>query len=339
MPHQSTFQLFWLRETGCDAGTPISADELPAAIRNRVLELAATNLCAAAPTTFQVRLPYVDRREEKHLDEFLSALPFERSGSLIRAVLDPTAATRDMAATCALTDPLWRGTPSERHPDYFPTWQRVSMALQRWIRDRVAEHFFRDPARFENRDEAYSMIVFQAARPFFGKPRTDFTYDLRDFPWCKDTLESSWKLTGRGVHRAMAEIETRLYALGNEVLARRYSPVWFEDVLVAVKRKPKAYADLLAREAAIINAVIDLGTQPKADSINRTAKIVNRQLRKMHGPKNAMDMRHLGCGIFEEATRALAQKVPGGLDYLADTWPLESLDMIPPGSPDTRVRC
>src|SRR6188768_3165003 len=102
MPHQSTFHLFWLRETGCDAGTPVSADELPPALREKILALARNNVGIVAPATFQVRLPFADRREEKHQDQFLAPLPLERTGNLIRAVLDPAAATRDMAATCAL---------------------------------------------------------------------------------------------------------------------------------------------------------------------------------------------------------------------------------------------
>jgi hypothetical protein len=213
------------------------------------------------------------------------------------------------------------------------------MALQRWLRDRIAEEYFRDAARLEDRASCYPIIVYQACRPFFGRPRIEFTYDLRDFPWCEDTLASSWKLTGRGLQRVMGGIEQRLQELGQTQLARRYSPVWFEDVLVAVKRKPKAYADLLAREAAVINAVIDLGTQPTVESVNRAAKIVNQQLRKIHGPKNALDLRSLGCAVFEEATRALAQHATGGADDILDSWPPEHTDVSTAGRPDARVRC
>jgi hypothetical protein len=183
------------------------------------------------------------------------------------------------------------------------------------------------------------MIVYQACRPFFGRPRTEFTYDLRDFPWCDDTLAASWKLTGRGLQRVLAGLEARLRAMGNEQLARRYSPVWFEDVLVAVQRRPKLYADLLAREAAVINAVIDLGTQPKVESVNRSAKIINQQLRKIHGPKNARDMRSLGYGVFEEATRVLAQQAAGGDEGGLDAWALENADVRASGSPDFRIAC
>jgi len=333
------FHLYWLRESGCHAGTPVNAGELPPSIRERVLELAQKDDVAAPPSTFHLRLPFFDKREERQQDELLAALPYEREGNLIRAMLPPSAVTRDMAATCALTHPLWRSGPAERDPAYFPTWQRVSLALQRWLRDHIAEEYFRDAARLEDRADCYPMIVYQACRPFFGRPRTEFTYDLRDFPWCEDTLASSWKLTGRGLQRVLSGLEARLRALGNEQLARRYSPVWFEDVLVAVQRRPKLYADLLSREAAIINAVIDLGTQPKIDAVNRSAKIINQQLRKIHGPKHAMDMRSLGYGLFEEATRALAQQTPDNASSVRDAGPLEDLDMRASGRPDLRIAC
>ena len=332
------FHLYWLRETGCDAGTPVTAGELPPSIRERVMELAEGD-AVPSPGTFHLRLPFFDKREERQADELLAELPFEREGNLIRAMLSPSAVTRDMAATCALADPLWRDAPGERDAEYFPRWRQVSLALQRWLRDHIAEEYFRDAARFEDRADCYPIIVYQACRPFFGRPRTEFTYDLRDFPWCKETLASSWKLTGRGLQRVMAGLETRLRALGNEQLARRYSPVWFEDVLVAVQRRPKLYADLLAREASIINAVIDLGTQPTVESVNRSAKIINQQLRKIHGPKHAMDMRSLGFGVFEEASRVLAQQAADGGEGALDAWPLEDVDMRTSGSPDRRIAC
>jgi hypothetical protein len=330
-----TFHLFWLRETGCDAGTPVSAGELPPSIRERVLQLAQGDGIAAPPATFQLRLPYLDRKEERQQDEVLAALSYEREGTLIRAVLPHAAATRDMAAMCALADPLWRDGPNERAAEYFPRWQRVSMALQRWLRDHIAEEYFRDAARLEDRADCYPMIIYQACRPFYGRPRTEFTYDVRDFPWCKDTLASSWKLTGRGTQRVLSGLEARLRELGNELLARRYSPVWFEDVLVAVQRRPKPYADLLAREAAIINAVIDLGTQPNVESVARSAKIINQQLRKVH----SLDLRALGYGVLEEASRVLAQQAAGSEQNIADPWPLEDADMRASGSPNLRIAC
>jgi hypothetical protein len=340
------FQLFWLRESGCDAATNVSADVLPSAIRQRVLDL-TTPECSV----YQVRLPFLDRREERSLDEILGAVPLERVDSLIRAVLDPAAATRDMAATCALTDPLWLATPLERDAAYTTTWQRVSLALQRWLRDHIAEECLRNPAHLEDRAACFPILVYQACRPFFGKGRTEFTYDLRDFPWRMDTVMASMKLAGRGLQRVMEGIEQRLQAVGQDALARKYAPLWYEDVLVAVKRRPKLYADLLARESAIINAVIDLGTpvdargnitgdRPAArvEAINRAAKVINQQLRRIPGPGGSLDLRGLGCGVLEEATRALEQQSAPRMQDVLVGWPLEHADMGSAGGPDAWLR-
>lgn len=327
------FELFWLRESGCDAGTPLTAAELPAAIRDRVVALTRDRVIAPPPS-FGLRLPYFDKFDERRSDEALTKIEFERAGNLIRCVLPATEATKDAAATCALADPVWKAVPAERDPEYFPAWQRVSMTLQRFIRDQVAEAYFADLDRLEDRAEAYEMIVYQAARPFFGKPRSEFTYDLRDYPWCEKTLELTWKLTGRHIQRVMKPLEERLRLAGKGSLARRYSPVWHQDVLVAVQKKPKSYVDLLARESAVINAVIDLGTQPKPQTVDRSAKIINRQLRKMHG----LDMRSLGSAVLERATLALSQRGQSGFADASDFWTDEDASVRAAGSPDRGVR-
>jgi len=296
------FRLYWLRESGCDAGTRMRADELPAVIRDRVLELAAED-----SGEFAVRLPFLDRKEWPRHEEILRTLPLEREDRVIRAVLAPLAAARDLAATLALTDPAWENTPTERDPAYFGVWQRVSLALQRWLRDRIAEEYFRDVTRFEDRGSAYEMIVYQASRLFYGKPRTEFTYDLRDYPECRKSVAESWKMTGNSLRMVLQQIEQRLYAADRPDIAHRYAAVWHQDIALAVQRKPKRYVDLLASESAVINAAIELGTQRSAASANRFARTVNLNLRKVHG----MDMRGLGVGMLEEATRALSQEDAG----------------------------
>ena len=228
-------------------------------------------------------------------------------------------------ATSALTDPEWRNAPTEHDPGYFWAWQRVSLALQRWLRDQVADGYFEDLAHFENRLTAYPMIVYQASRLCHGRPRTEFTYDLRDYPECRTTLIMSWKLTGRAIQAILARIEQRLSDAGMIELSHRYAPVWHKDVLVSVQKKPSPYVELLMAEAALINAVIDLGTERSVQAANRFATCVNLNLRKMCG----MDLRELGTGVLVEATRALNHLINGGV--------LEDSDMLSTGSPDVRI--
>ena len=116
-------------------------------------------------------------------------------------------------------------------------------------------------------------------------------------------------------------------------LAHRYAPVWHQDVLVAVKKKPKPYVDLLMAESAVINAAIDLGTERSVEAANRFAKTVHLNLRKVYG----MDLQALGVGALEEATRALAQIAASRSDDLGDAGALENSDVRAAGSPDARI--
>jgi hypothetical protein len=239
--------------------------------------------------------------------------------------------------TNTLIDPQWLNAPTERDPGYFQAWQRVSLALQRWLRDQVADAYFADLARFENRPAAYPMIVYQASRLCHGRPRTEFTYDLRDYPECRTTLTMSWKLTGRAIQAVLGRIEQRLNDAGMTELAHRYAPVWYQDVLVAVKKKPKPYVDLLMAESAVINAAIDLGTERSVEAANRFGRVVHLNLRKIYG----MDLQRLGAGTLEEATRVLAQRDASRLDDLSDTRALQNSNVtggVPSaGSPNARI--
>ena len=271
-------------------------DDLPREIRDQVLALVEDER-----GEFVLRLPFLDRKECRKQEESLRGLTFVREGNAIRAVLGPQAAARDLAATLALTDPAWLEAPSERRPAYFPVWQSVSLALQRWLRNRVAEAYFEDVARFEDRPAAYPVIVYQGSRLCHGHPRTEFTYDLRDYPECDTTLEASWKMTGRAIQMVLRRIERRLLESGMVELAHRYAPVWHKDVLVSVQKKPRPYVELLMAEATLINAVIDLGTERSVQAANRFGVCVNLNLRKIGG----IDLRWLGMGVLEETTRVL----------------------------------
>ena len=323
-----TFHLYWLRETGCDYGTVLRAEELPSAIRSCVLELAAGN-----SGEFLVRLPYLDRREWRARQEILSAMPMERRGNLIRAVLDHPAATRDMAAILALTDPAWRDTPQERDPEYFQVWQRVSQALQWSVRQQVAREYFHDLARLANRDAAFSMVVYQCSRKCSGRPRSEFTYDLRDYPECKDTVASASRLIGCRVQDALRTLEQRLLDAGQPALARRYAPLWSEEAVLLVRRKTRRLAELLASESDMINAVIDLGTERTPAAVNRCARTINSALRNVEG----LDLRKLGVGVLEEATRALTQPLAGDRQNFFDTGAFEDRHVSPSRRPHARI--
>ncbi len=81
----------------------------------------------------------------------------------------------------------------------------------------------------------------------------------------------------------LSRLETRLRSGGLDALARRYSPVWYEDVVAAVKRRPKPFLFLIAREARLIDAVIGLGTSRDALAARCFSRAANSVLRNVLG--------------------------------------------------------
>src|SRR5579871_4547288 len=206
------FRLYWLRESGCDAGTPLTAAELEPTIAERVMKLTREGDGEIA-----LHLPFLDKREWKRRSEVLASLDWVREGGTIRCVLDPSEATRDHAARLALTDEIWEDVPSERDPLYFKTWQTVSLRLQKALRGWIPEMYFRDVERYQDPDAAYPLVVYAAAKPCYGRPRTEFTFDVAD----PATLASACRTMGRAMQTVLAPIERRLQEAGKPQLSRR----------------------------------------------------------------------------------------------------------------------
>lgn len=307
------FRLFWLRETGCDTGRPLRAAELEPEIRQRVCDLAALARSRRNAGDIDLRLPYMDRLEWPKRGKILEALVLERSGDVISAVLSPAAALRDTAATLALTDPAWLAAPSAAHPDRLAVWQGVSMRLQKCFRTWIPELYFQDIAQFGDRERAHPMLVYQVAHLYRGRCSGEFTYNFHDYPDCGLTLAWALKMTGLPLQRVLAGVESRLRDAGMPELARRYSPIWYQDLVVGVRKKPKLFLDLLQAESKFIDALMDLGLNRTPSGVQIFFKAANRALRKVYGVggcqgphAQGMDLRSLGIMALAQATEQLA---------------------------------
>jgi hypothetical protein len=286
-------RLYWLRESGCDLGTPVEVADLDPAIQHKVAALTAGD---TGPLTLQ--LPFFDRRESRRRAEILRGLTLVREGDVIRGVpATPAAALRDHAAMLLAADPAWKSAPDEQAPGYFPAWQKVSLTLQKALRKWIPEVYFRDPARYEDRPAAYPLLVYAASRICHGRPRTEFTYDVAD----PETLPRATHMIGQSLQRVLETTERRLLEEGRPELARRYAPVWYEDVIRAVRAKPRPLIALLGDEAALINAVIDFGSMRRMEAVKPFARSANLALRTIYGD----DLRTLAAPLLAEATRAL----------------------------------
>jgi len=323
-----TFRVFWLRENGCDAGVVRPANEIEPAIRERIL-----SLTGGEDGEFILRLPYMDRNEWKQRGKILRSLAYERDGRLIRAILKPEAATRDLVASLALTEPIWIDAPAERHPRFHHAWHRVSLAVQRTLKEAIADVYFSGLDRLKSSDASYSMVVYQSSRPFSAKTRHQFTYDLGDYPDCRQVAVAATTQTGVRMKRILEQLHQRLLDAGRADLARRYTPNWYPDILSAVRRKPRRFLDLLMRETEIVNAVIELGAGRTPLAANTCARAINSILRCVQ----SVDMRVLGVKVLEAATAALAQTEQGSGADVLDAGAHQRRDLLPSRHPDRGI--
>ena len=290
------FRLYWLRETGCDAGTPMAARELDGAIRAKVMELAQDD-----PGPITILLPFLDRREWARRSETMRAVELARQGGAICAV-NPTMMTslKDRAAELKVLDPAWTNAPREGDRGHSQAWRAVSIALQKALRVWLPEIYFRDPARFENRDTANTFLVYAASRPFSGRSKTEFTYDIAD----SKTLPEALRMTKQALRNVLERTEQRLREDGRPELARRYSAVWQEDIAKEVQRQPRWLLEILGSEATLVNAAVRLGSQQSLATVKPFAKAALSSLRRVCGE----DFRCLAPRLLQTATETLARE-------------------------------
>jgi hypothetical protein len=226
----------------------------------------------------------------------------------------------------ALVESLLRNAPRERDPRYSRMWQKVSVRLQKAMRRWIPVRHFRDAARYENRGLAYQVLVYSAARPFYGKPKTEFTFDPADPGMTGLAMYN----IGAALKAQLRPVETQLCAIGMVQLGRRYSTVWTDDILREVKKTPKALIGLLAAEAKLINAVIDLGT---SGDVRRFLRAANSSLRNVLGES----MRDLAVPALEEAVAGLLEQLDGGVDDVLDAGANEGGDVRSSRSPNRGI--
>jgi hypothetical protein len=231
----------------------------------------------------------------------------------------------------------WPTSPAEDDPLYFRAWQRVSVALQRGMRKWIPEFYFRELERLRDREAGYTMVAYSACRLFYGRPRTEFTYDVAD----AGTLPAALRSIGCPTERMLVRLESRLRSGGLDQRARRYSPIWYEDVTAAVKRRPKPFLFLIAREARLIDAVIGFGTSRDGAAARRLVRAGNSVLRNVQG----VDMRELLAHVLHETTVVLrdacaltsAHNNAHRLDHGVDRRFLQRDRVVAARGPDARV--
>jgi hypothetical protein len=206
--------------------------------------------------------------------------------------------------------------PPERDARHFRTWQRISVQVQREVRPFAAQTFFADEARVEgDLDRAFTMVVYSSSKPCYGQRPMEFTYDIGD----PAALTAALRLIGRSLQARLAKISARFPSHAR--LKRRFAPIWHMDILNSVKTKPRTLIELLAREATMVNALIDLGTRRDERTVKRFVKSTWSAARVM--------------GVDSEALQDLVLRT--SVENLGNARIFEDDHVFPTGSPDLRI--
>lgn len=209
----------------------------------------------------------------------------------------------------------WLRAPAERDPDFFEVYSAVSVAVQQALRKWLPYVYFSDLAQYDNNAAAYPLVVYGSTRPFAGKPRSEFTYDVM----VPDGAGLSKRPAVRNLSIELERIERLLTAAGKVKTARFYAPRYAPDILAAVQRQPRLLNALLAADAVLVDNFVKLGVRgrelsdalandpqrPVRDLVKFAGEFVtvfHRKLRRLYGGHSFIAF---GSLLLIEATRAL----------------------------------
>jgi hypothetical protein len=231
----------------------------------------------------------------------------------------------DAAVTLTLSVPgaagrCWLHAPVEQEPEHFPVFARISVALQRALKNWVALAWFADPESYCDPSSAWPLLFYRSLRPFPGRPRSEFTYDIMG----PGSIELVRRWNARRLARELGPIETLLNAAGNRPLARLYAPGQAQAVIAALRRQPRHLNALLSADTLFVNGFLRLAHAARAAAAlslsdsrraarelvcagEQVAALFNRRLRYLYAGRNFVPF---GSLLLVEATAALAGERP-----------------------------
>ncbi len=210
----------------------------------------------------------------------------------------------------------WWDAPGESGPLFFETHSRVSVAVQRALRAWLPYLCLAGHPRLEAPEIALPMLVYAVSRPFHGRPKHDFTYDVLSEP----SMAAVFRHAGRPLAARLADVRMLLSAAGRREAARQFDPDEVKKCLDYVRARPRNLHALLSAEAALVGALVRAGcecarsreaaaagrhdTRGLMHTAEQMAKTFNDRLRRLYAGKELLS---LGGLVLVEATHALNQ--------------------------------
>ncbi|MBX9603403.1 MAG: hypothetical protein K2X35_20525 [Bryobacteraceae bacterium] len=281
----------------------------------------------------ELHLPYSDRRDQLAGAARLEQIEFERSGPGLRPRCTPREqllhCVQLMLGGCILRafprpftlalpggDMLvsshleaWLHLPPERGAAFGELAIHVSHALQRELRRRIPDIYFREERRLDMNPCARAMLVYSVTRPGSGRWRGDIAYDVLD----PGLLNPLLRFLGRSLRERIAGYADRLREAGLAERAAKFQPEQLPDILRAVRQRPLLLEKLLAADRALAEETIRLMAAAPRVADYRGLKAaaegyVNGLEYRLRRVLKAVDFRELAPELFATATRALAER-------------------------------
>ena len=216
--------------------------------------------------------------------------------------------TKDRQAFPPLDD-LWLDAPTESTPGFLDAFGRVSMALQKALRQHLPAAYFTDLQRYGDFETARAVLVYQASSIYRGKRRWDLTRDVMN----PAAVALLIRMARKPLAEKLTEVEARLRASGLEYLAPEYSRRRLRYILRRVqrlRRSRRCLGILMRGESAMVDALVQLGglrsMSPQEQKKHKTVwkKKWITELRRMYPQSN---FEAFAPVLLDAATRALRQ--------------------------------
>ncbi len=200
-------------------------------------------------------------------------------------------------------DSCWFEAPRERTPSFFPTFIRVSVAIQTRLRRRLPEIYLADIERLRDTRMVYPLLVYAASRPFSSQSRTDFSYDILN-PKLMRRFHYSVR---QNMPRLLEQSSLRLREAGMDDVAKQYRAVKSSEIIELVDRLKicrRRLEAVIVAETRLIDALFQFAggdsLTPKARTkvIGGVSKEWLSVLRRLYARK---DFRTLAPELVTEA--------------------------------------
>jgi hypothetical protein len=233
----------------------------------------------------------------------------EWTGAAEQATAWDPAANSPESGVCLITrgtslrgEPLnaWLDAPPERAATYLQWFSQVSVDVQTSLRRWLPYLLLRDDDVLNHRDLRSSLVFYAATRPYYAKVRGTFTWDVI----CPDSMSSVFRSGSQNLPAVLESAQRYALAGGRPDVAQALAPSQMRNVLISVRRDPRALKTLLTIEGKLIEALLALAE--KGYTLNRT----------LTAPKNLYRF----CGAWAHGVQTRLRRVlgPVGLPGLVD---------------------